>query len=159
MLCLAHSLAYDLTKTDSIKFYHKGEIQLLTSVKDIRSKVINKINYEGRALIGKSLNLPNVLVIIFRGTDNKCNGIEDARITKVKLTNKTYKPFKDAKVHEGFLKVYKSLRDDIRQTVLDMLKFDSNINSIFIYFFINFLSLNLIIHIFFETLNEIFYLF
>lgn len=131
---LAHILAYDTTKTDSVMnpYNSKVTIPLLTSATDIRSKVIDGINYEGRALVGTSVKLPKILIIIFRGTDNTCNGVEDARLAKVALTTKSYKSFKDAKVHEGFMNVYKSLREEVRKTVLEKLKADSNIDQVFI---------------------------
>lgn len=130
---LAHALAYDTSSADTytIPLFSVGQ-KKITSATDIKSKAIDGVNYEGRVIVGKSITLPNILVIIFRGTDNLCNGIEDARISQVPLTNKSYKTFKDAKVHEGFMNVYKSLRDELRATVLKMLKEDSKLNSIFV---------------------------
>lgn len=129
---LSHILAYDTSSKDTVTNpINKKPLKLLDSAVEILSKK-DTINYEGRALVGKSTSMPNILVIVFRGTDNKCNGIEDARIAKTALTTKAFKTFKDAKVHEGFMNVYKSLRDDIRKTVLDMLKADKKIDTILI---------------------------
>jgi hypothetical protein len=130
---IAHTLAYDTTKTDSfVNPLSKATVVVLLNPVEIKSKKMDGIDYEGRALVGKSKTNPNVLIIAFRGTDNKCNGIEDARIAKTKLTSKSYKSYKDAKVHEGFNNVYRSLRDELRITVQTALKGDKNINTILI---------------------------
>jgi hypothetical protein len=129
---ISHSLAYDKTKADTITnpFNSTYRHKIFDKVTEIKSKVDGKINYEGKALVGKSLLNPNILVIAFRGTDNNCNIVEDIRIFQTKFTNKTHKSYHSVKVHQGFYNVYLSLRGEIRNTVLEFLKNDKSIDTI-----------------------------
>lgn len=130
---LSHILAYDEKNTDT--FIHPKNnkpIKIIDKVIDIRSNVNACTNYKGRVLVGQSIKSPNTLVIIFRGTDSICNVAEDLRISQVSLTNKSYKSYKEAKIHEGFMNVYRSLRYELRKTIFDILTKNKNYNTIFI---------------------------